>query len=92
MSDTHDFDPTDNIQLWADYDELFQTAVFLKKKGLGHINMMTPQEVMFDIYTALSVKYDIDFEEVDASLDRMEEYNKGTNLYLQSVLNNRKKH
>ena len=90
MSDSYDFDPTENIQLWADYDELFQTAVYLTKTGMCHINTMTPQQVMYDIYTALSLKYDIDFEEVDASLDRMEQYNLGTKKYLQSVLNSRK--
>ena len=90
MSKSNDIDPNENIQLWADYDELFQTAVFLKKTGLGVINTMTPQEVMFDIYTALSLKYDIDFEEVDASLDRMEDYNMGTIKYLHSVLTSRK--
>ena len=90
MSKSNDIDPNENIQLWADYDELFQTAVFLKKTGLGVINTMTPQEVMFDIYTALSLKYDIDFEEVDASLDRMEDYNMGTIKYLHSILTSRK--
>jgi len=49
MSNSNDIGPHENIQLWADYDELFQTAVFLKKMGVGRIQTMTPKEVMFDI-------------------------------------------
>ena len=90
MSNQNDIDPDENIQLWADYDELFQMAVFLKRSGLGPIQTMTPSEVLYDIYTALSIKHNLDFQEVDAALDRMEIYNTVTLKYLDSVLSNRK--
>lgn len=76
----------EEFKLWADYDELFQTAIYLKKSGVGMIQFMSPKDVMYDIFTALATKYKITFEDVEESLGDMDNFNDKTKELLFTTL------